>query len=74
MFRGMLQPNLTFAGNTLSSVCQALLPSTGCCFRSWALLMSAFARQLCFEQLAMEYISLPGRCELLQNTNREQGR
>lgn len=74
MCRSMLQPNLTFTGATLSSLCQALMPSTGCCFRSWALLMSAFARQLCFEQLAIEYFSLPGRCQILQNSNREQGR
>ena len=62
----LLQPGLRFSGPTLAAACSALsAPAVGCCFRTWAQLMAAAARQLCFEDLAEEYAALPGRCELL---------
>ena len=53
-------------GSNLTSVCTSLVPAAGCCFRTWSLLMSALARQLCLTSLAAEYLALPGRCETLR--------
>jgi hypothetical protein len=63
-----MDPKLKFEGPILAGACSAMRP-TGCCFRTFALGLAALAQQLCLPQLAAEYLSLPGRCEVLQSSS-----
>lgn len=60
-----MSPTFKFTGATLDATCAALRP-TGCCLRTFSLLLGAWAQQFCVPQLAAEYLSLPGRCSLDQ--------